>query len=98
MANIVDLAAARSERREHDHMTGSARCLGCQHQWEAVAPIGTTELECPACGLKKGRFANPVVRGDVTWTCACSNDLFRISGQAQVYCANCGAIQEGWFK
>lgn len=36
------------------HLYGTAICLHCNHTWEAVAPIGATEYECPECGLFKG--------------------------------------------
>lgn len=95
MSEVIDLSQARQEREPH--LSGAAQCIGCGHKWVAVAPIGTFELECPSCSLEKGRFVAPVLHGDVTWTCNCGNDLFRINRHAQVYCANCAALQEGWF-
>jgi len=32
------------------HVTGSVRCHKCKHEWVAVAPEGTMNLECPSCG------------------------------------------------
>lgn len=94
-AAVVDLGAVRAERQPH--LSGRAQCVGCKHEWQAVAPIGTETLECPACGLRKGMFANPVMVGTHVWECHCGNDLFRISGGGEVYCVNCGDTQEGWF-
>lgn len=94
-AAVVDLGAVRAERQPH--LTGRAQCVGCRHEWQAVAPVGTEALECPSCGLDKGRFAEPVMAGKTTWHCHCGNDLFRICEPAEVYCVNCGTAQEGWF-
>lgn len=96
MSNVVSLAERKAEMTPH--LTGRAQCVGCQHEWQAVAPIGTDALECPACGLHKGHFAHPVMVGERVWTCSCGNDLFRISRRAEVYCINCAAPQTGWFE
>lgn len=92
---VIDLAQAKADREPH--LSGGAQCIGCGHKWAAVAPVGTAELQCPSCGLEKGRFVASVLHGESTWTCNCGNDLFRINQHAQVYCANCAAVQEGWF-
>ncbi len=95
MGALVSLAAARQERTPH--LSGEAKCIGCQHQWVAVAPIGAVMLDCPVCSLPKGRMVNPCLHEGSTWVCACGNDLFRISPTAGVYCTNCADVQEGWF-
>lgn len=92
--SVVSLAEKRVERAPH--LSGAAKCLGCAHEWAAVAPVGATELECPQCRLMKGRFAY-LVSADETWHCNCGNDLFRIRSDAVVYCPNCGDHQVGWF-
>jgi hypothetical protein len=50
MSNVVDI----SSRRHDPHMTGKAKCLQCSHEWIAVAPVGTSEMECPSCSATKG--------------------------------------------
>jgi hypothetical protein len=92
MAEIVSLAEHRP------HLSGSAECCGCRHQWQAVAPIGVEKLECPACHLDKGFWAKPVLRAGDAWTCNCGSQLFRIAPHCGPYCVNCGAAAEGWFK
>jgi hypothetical protein len=81
------------------HTAGKARCLDCRHEFEAVAAIGATWLECPQCGLMRGRYIYGVERSDPHWKCDCGNTLFSIyysqSGSA-VVCNNCGVHQTGW--
>jgi hypothetical protein len=96
VAAVLSLAAAREERTPHLH--GAAQCIGCQHKWEAVAPVGTVELECPACHLPKGAFVNQVMRGTGRFVCNCGCDLFRISQTVGPYCANCAEPAVGGFE
>lgn len=92
---VINLAEFKADRTPH--MTGKAQCAGCGTDWEAVAPVGTHELDCPSCGAHKGFFVNTVVRGDQEWECNCGSTLFRIAKHCGPYCVNCGAAQEGWF-
>ena len=48
MGEIVDLDAKRP------HWSGIASCLRCKHEWVAVAPVGTDDLQCPSCGSGSG--------------------------------------------
>ncbi len=95
MGDIVSLTAVRQERTPHLH--GAARCVGFRHEWQAVAPVGTVHLDCPACLLPKGLFVNLVSRGQQARTCNCGNDLFQIAPGLGPYCTGCGAQQLGWF-
>ncbi len=94
-AEIVSLAAAREERTPH--MQGEARCAACGHEWQAVAPVGTHEMECPACGSIKGHMVNSVMRGSERFVCNCGCDVFRISREHGPYCVNCAEVAQGWF-
>lgn len=38
--------------------TGEAVCYTCGHSWQAVAPIGVIELECPKCKELTGKWLN----------------------------------------
>lgn len=38
------------------HRAGVALCPHCLRRWVAVAPEGTTLLECPRCGVLGGKF------------------------------------------
>ena len=61
----------------------------CRHEWQAVAPVGTTWLECPACTLLTGRFVGPVHKEGLYWMCNCGNDLFYVTTTGG-YCGVCG--------
>lgn len=95
MGAVLSLDEARADRTPH--LEGAARCISCQHEWHAVAPVGTHVLECPACSLPKGRFVHKLKRGEQTWTCNCGCELFSIAPQIGPYCINCGAEQDGGF-
>lgn len=90
MADII-----KFEKKE-PHLEGTALCLSCRHEWEAVVPkaavLETDWLQCPACHLQKAKFKWPFYFGESNWNCGCGNDLFRISPDF-VYCPNCGREQ-----
>lgn len=85
------------QRKEPEQPTlaGEARCLTCRHEWVAVAPVGTTWLECPECKCVKGVLKYKCLRDAPLWTCACGNDLFHVTAEG-VYCPNCGNWQKGF--
>jgi len=75
-------------------MLGVARCHACDHEWEAEAPVGTTDLECPSCGRMYGLFEGTAVpEGQKVWTCNCECDLFyvRVDG---IQCRECGILTD----
>ena len=72
-----------------EHLSNTAKCLTCRHEWQAVAPTGTTWLECPACTLLTGRFVGPVHKEGLYWMCKCGNDLFYVAPTGG-YCGVCG--------
>lgn len=80
------------------HLSGPARCMECGHRWVAVAPIGTTRMECTACTLNKGAWVGGVYPPDGTsiWTCSCGNDLFVLCEHGAPQCARCGVRAAGW--
>lgn len=43
------------------HLQGAARCLACKHEWQAVAPVGATDLKCPSCACLRGVYIHPIV-------------------------------------
>jgi predicted RNA-binding Zn-ribbon protein involved in translation (DUF1610 family) len=96
---VIDLAAAAAKKiaaeTESTRLSGTARCISCERQWEAVAPTGTVWLECPACGLLRGRFVYPCERPDPHWICGCGNELFHMTPDG-IYCPNCGEWQSGY--
>jgi len=72
------------------HLSGPARCVGCQHKWSAVAPIGEVALTCPSCGADKGGRMAMVVPKEAVWTCNCGNVFMLVRVDGMVVCANCG--------
>lgn len=100
VSNVVDLAAARSERQPH--IEGPAHCLGCKHQWRAVleaAPYrerlaaGEPWLECPGCHAMKGLLTYSCLREGEHWQCRCGCQLFSLHEKGP-YCPSCGAWQD----
>ena len=77
------------------HGEGEAFCNQCGHNWTAVAPTGTVQLECPSCHTLKGLFKFPfcVAEGQQVRTCNCGNQLFYLTPEGHL-CANCGIYQE----
>ena len=73
---------------------GPAFCIGCDHTWQAVAPAGTTELECPSCRTMKGKWKFEFMpSGDqMVRQCNCGNQLFYLTPDGHL-CANCGIYQ-----
>ena len=91
---VIDLAAEREAREPH--LKGDARCVACAHTWVAVAPVGTTWLECPSCHTEKGLFVAACWpgKGIGVWTCHCGCDVFFLTPRS-VQCPNCGTAQSG---
>jgi hypothetical protein len=76
------------------HGSGEAFCLGCDHRWIAVAPVGETVFECPSCKAHKGRwkFEFMPADGQLVRQCNCGNQLFYLTPDGHL-CANCGIYQ-----
>ena len=79
------------------HITGPARCLACRHEWTVVAPIGTTEFECPSCGTERGvmRYHIAAEDGQKVFRCTpCGSEHFFFVAKekrTQILCVGCGA-------
>jgi hypothetical protein len=91
--SVVSLAEARAERTPH--WAGTAYCVGCQHEWVAAAPMGTMNLECPACALPKGRPKYPfsASAGDLLLVCDCGCEAlyaYKREGKFYTKCMGCG--------
>lgn len=95
MGDVVSFEGAKLERTPH--MSGSARCAACGHEWAAVAPVGVHELECPACASTKGHMLHSAMRGEERFVCNCGCDVFRIHRDHGPYCVNCAEPAQGWF-
>lgn len=96
--NVIELRPAKVER----HLRGEAKCLTCKHEWDAVAPVGVSWLECPFCGLERGSFRYHVMaaEGIDRWTCACGADVFYLAYEkghgTYACCTGCGSRHEGF--
>jgi len=76
------------------HLSGTAICSACDKEWEAVAPVGIKELECPNCKTMKGLYKHhlaPIT--NKLWACHCGNRLFFIL-KGQIQCCECGVITD----
>jgi len=84
----------RRKQIDDQHGQGLAFCIGCSHHWQAVAPTGTTQLECPSCHAMKGkwRFEFQPSAGQMVRECNCGNQLFYLTPDGHL-CANCGIYQ-----
>ncbi len=93
MAQVLEF---KKKQEDEEHLRGPARCLGCQHEWEAVAPVGViTSLECPECHLLKGTYIGLVEPSAAYWQCNCGSYLFFILPHC-CQCLMCGKEQEGF--
>lgn len=92
-ADVVEFR--RPANPEEPHITGQAMCTVCNHAWTAVAPIGSTHLDCPSCNRLHGVFKN-AVEPDIAWACGCSgNQLFFLTRNGAM-CRMCGVISSDW--
>ena len=94
MAEIIPFKKPAPEEPDVPHGAGTAKCIDCKHEWQAVVPIGTEWFECPQCLTHKGRWKfsfYPNV-GDTIRVCKCGNDLFHLTPEGHL-CANCGVYQ-----
>ena len=94
--SVVNFAAAKAEREPR--WEGKVRCVGCQHEWEGSAPMGTMWLECPACGLPKGTPKHPfgAALGDLFFACLCGCEAltaYKRKDRFYLRCMGCGADQ-----
>lgn len=92
MADIISLAQRKLEN-DH-HLSGPAVCMACKHEWEAVVPVGTIELECPNCHIHKGLLKYGC-EPTTAWVCGCGCHVFMLSGEShEMICWNCGQYQK----
>ncbi|WP_043767591.1 hypothetical protein [Algiphilus aromaticivorans] len=80
--------------RPDPHAQGPCVCLSCRHEWRGVWPVGTDELECPACGLLKGVSKGLYYpdEGEPIRVCQCGNEFFLMRPDGH-FCPACGRYQ-----
>lgn len=76
------------------HISGEAACGACGHCWTAVAPAGTTILECPKCARMWGAYKH-CVEPDAAWRCNCGEQLFWLTPTGAM-CRRCGTRSNQW--
>jgi len=90
MSKIIDFNKAKEEREPH--VAGELFCMGCDCEWTAVWPQGTTEFECPECKSMRGRskFDVAPAPGAQVWSCnLCGNQLLYLLVD-RAHCPGCG--------
>lgn len=92
----VDFAKVVPEGKSEPHITGHAKCLVCNNEWEAVVPAGTDAFECPKCGCVRGYFCNELImEGADLFVCDCGSDvlaLVRKNEEEFLMCLRCGVV------
>ena len=100
MTNIITMQSKRSQKMI-PHLSGTATCLACSHEWVAVAPLSAFELECPECGTMRGVWHYPISMSKdyATWTCAindcgCQHMTIEVhkDGGYYIACCKCGHL------
>lgn len=92
-SKVVSLDEKREEK--DPHLEGAARCMRCEHEWEAVSPVGSspTGLQCPKCYAYSGIRLGLVARDDVAHLeCGCGEALYMIYADDVAMCVNCGEM------
>jgi hypothetical protein len=94
MSNVVPFGREPANDPGTQWAQGPAFCIGCDHTWQAVAPTGTTELECPSCRTMKGKWKFEFMppSDQMVRQCNCGNQLFYLTPDGHL-CANCGIYQ-----
>lgn len=95
VGEVVTLSGRRDDGGPY--CSGEALCLACGHDWVAVAPAGTTRLECPSCKLTRGAYRHSIgpADGDRVFQCACGAEEFFFKqsandGRTLIVCTGCG--------
>lgn len=110
--NVVSFQDAKSKRLAQSseeaeilspHCAGEAKCMECKHEWVFTAPWPVDNLECPSCGISKGRPKYPygptsAESYPICGQCQCEHlrPFFR-GGKTYVICENCGQDVTGAF-
>lgn len=91
VSKVIDLTKIRADRSPA--VEGTAECIFCHAEWEAVIPPGVTWLECPSCGAEKGRLKYRIgFEDECRYVCDCGCDMFTIGSSYQIMCPNCGHV------
>lgn len=94
MGNIVSFGPKKCDEIIEQHLSGMFVCGACHHEWEDVAPVGTTHVDCPNCGRAWGAAKN-AVEPEYSWRCNCGESLFWLTPKGAL-CRRCGIITTDW--
>ncbi len=86
MSEVVDINSRKPV------LEGTAKCVACKHEWQAEAPAGTKDLECPSCGLMRGAWKYHLFgpSDGYRWICTkCDSDIFYVITTG-CKCLGCG--------
>jgi len=99
MSNVISFPKAEPEEEYDPHLQGYAICIACRHEWMAVVPVGTVNIICPSCNLKRGQMLNPaeVDTGFILECNSCHSSHYQIICSMDklplgVVCVGCGSI------
>ena len=95
---MADLIEFKRPEKPEPHIEGMCRCMACQHEWHAVAPVGQLGLECPQCHLLRGEWIWPIepADGKSRFACKCNAQLFYYLETGWLLCAGCGQYHRPW--
>lgn len=98
MSNVIAFPSKPDDSDDGSHLEGPAKCLACNHTWNAVGPVGlVNDLECPECGLCRGARTTTLEPSDGTvFRCYCGNDYYLLTMTGAPMCANCGVRATDW--
>lgn len=87
-ARVLHMADVISIDNYRPQLSGPAICSSCRHEWSAVAPTGTRELECPGCGSMNGLW-KVCFAPETFYECGCGCHLFYVVPDG-CRCRQCG--------
>ena len=94
MGEVVNL-----KERQEPHIGGTAMCMNCKHEWQAVLPQScewwNNAIECPKCHTERGVMKYNCAPGDEIWQCNCGSIHFVICNK-DLMCVNCGKRHYPW--
>ena len=90
MNNLVRLDDYRPHRQ------GQAICGACVHEWQAVAPVAVTTLQCPTCKQMAGYFVDDLVPDEHFFVCECGEHRLYALVSGDLFCGSCATRFSPW--
>ena len=74
---------------------GTAICLTCKNEWEAIIPLGSIDIKCPKCKTNKGVLKDFIqFRENIHYRCHCGHCMFFLLESGRNQCIICGTLIE----